>query len=115
MDSRTNNNQQKVEDVIKTVKKMKWRWVGHIARRTDGRWATNVLQWIPREKKRPRRHPNVRWVDEIKRFSGATWMRISPDRDMWKEKGEAVDRKRLTMMMIIIYIYIYIYILRVLQ
>ena len=81
--------QTKVEDVIKTAKKMKWRWAGHIARRTDGRWTTNVLQWIPREKKRPRRRPNVRWVDEIKRFSGATWMRISADRDMWKEKGEA--------------------------
>jgi len=84
MDSRT-----KIEDVIKTAKKMKWRWAGHIARRTDGRWTINVLQWIPREKKRPRRRLNVRWVDEIKRFSGATLMRISADRDMWKEKGEA--------------------------
>ena len=35
--------QTKVEDVIKTAKKMKWRWAGHIARRTDGRWTTNVL------------------------------------------------------------------------
>jgi len=43
--------QTKVEDVIKIAKKLKWRWVGHIARRTDGRWATNVLHWIPREKK----------------------------------------------------------------
>jgi len=33
--------------------------------------------------------PNARWVDEIKRFSGATWMRISSDRDMRKGKGEA--------------------------
>ena len=40
MDSRT-----KVEDVIKTAKKMKWRWAGHIARRTDGRWTTNVLMY----------------------------------------------------------------------
>ena len=63
MDSRT-----KVEDVIKTAKKMKWSWAGHIARRTDGRWTTNVLQWIPREKKRPRRRPNARLVGEIKRL-----------------------------------------------
>jgi len=28
------------------------------------------------------RHPNARWVDEIKFFSGATWMRIAVDRDM---------------------------------
>ena len=81
--------QTKVEDIIKTAKKMKWRWAGHIARRTDGRWTTNVLHWIPREKKRPRRRPNARWVDEIKRFSGGTWMKIASDRDMWKEKEEA--------------------------
>jgi len=71
--------QTKVEDVIKTAKKVKWRWAGHIARRTDGRWTTSVLHWIRREKKRSRRRPNVRWVDEIKRFSGATWMRIAAD------------------------------------
>jgi len=78
---------------------MKWRWAGHIATRTDGRWTTNILRWIPREKKRPRRRRNGRWVDEMKRFPGATWMRIAADQDMWK--GEpAVDRKRLNMMMI---------------
>jgi len=60
--------QTKVEDIIKTAKKMKWRWADHIARRTDGRWTTKVLHWMPREKKRPRRRPNSRWVDEIKRF-----------------------------------------------
>jgi len=35
MDLRT-----KPEDVIKTAKKMKWRWAGRIARRTDGRWTS---------------------------------------------------------------------------
>jgi len=62
-DRKTNEwirTQTKVEDVIKTAKKMKWRWAGHIARRTYGRWTSNVLYWIPREKKRPRRCPNVR-------------------------------------------------------
>jgi len=49
----------------------------------------HVLHWIPRENKRPRRRPNARLVDEIKPFSGATWMRIAADRDMWKEQGEA--------------------------
>jgi len=64
--------QTKVEDIIKTAKKMKWRWTGHIARRKDRRKTTNVLHCIPREKKRPRPRPNARGVDEIKRFSGAT-------------------------------------------
>jgi len=70
--------QTKVEDVFKTAKKVKWKWTGHISRRTDGRWRTNVPHWIPRS----RRRPNVRWVDEIKRVSGASWVRIAADRDM---------------------------------
>jgi len=32
------------------------------------RWTTNILHWIPREKKRPRGRPNARWEDEIKHF-----------------------------------------------
>jgi len=39
-DRKTNewiHSQTKVEDVIKTPKKMKWRWAGHIARQTVGR------------------------------------------------------------------------------
>ena len=52
---------------------------GRIARRT-----TNVLHWIPREKKRPRRRPNARWVDKIKHFSRGIWMRIAAHRDMWR-------------------------------
>lgn len=81
--------QTKVENVIKTAKMIKWRWAGHIPRRTDGRWTTNEPHWIPKGKKRPRRLPNVRWVDEIKCFSGATWMRIAANRDLWEEKWEA--------------------------
>jgi len=47
-----------------------------------------LLHWILKEKKLPRRRPNARWLDEIKRFSGATWMRIAADRNMWREKGK---------------------------
>jgi len=66
--------QTNIADIIKTTKRIKWSWACPIARRIDGRWMTNVLHWIPREKKRPRRRPNARWVDEIKRFAGTIWV-----------------------------------------
>jgi len=93
----------KVEHIIKTAKKMKWIWAGHIARRIDGRWTTNILHWIPREKKRPRRRPNTRWVDEIKRLSSYMDEHSFRPRYVERKRGglhPAVDRKRLNMMMI---------------
>ena len=32
-----------VSDIIVRVKKMKWNWAGHIARRMDERWTKEVL------------------------------------------------------------------------
>ena len=82
--------QTKVTDVICRVKKLKWNWVGHLARRNDDRWTTKVLYWIPRDKKRPRKRPQSRWRDEIVKFVGAEWRRRAENRAGWKHLGEAV-------------------------
>ncbi|CAH2237940.1 jg4634 [Pararge aegeria aegeria] len=34
--------------IAQRVAKLKWKWVGHIVRRTDGRWGSKVLEWRPR-------------------------------------------------------------------
>ena len=81
--------QTKVTDVICRVKKLKWNWVGHLARRNDDRWTTKVLYWIPRDKKRPRKRPQSRWRDEIVKFVGAEWRRSAENRAGWKHLGEA--------------------------
>ena len=39
----------KVDDAIQTVKKAKWRWVGHMHWVREGRWARSTTQWTPRE------------------------------------------------------------------
>ncbi|CAH2225220.1 jg5212 [Pararge aegeria aegeria] len=36
-----------VTDIAQRVTKLKWKWAGHIARRTDGRWGSKVLEWRP--------------------------------------------------------------------
>jgi len=44
--------------------------------------------WIVREKETTETTSKCNMgIDEIKRFTGATLMRIAAKRDMWKEKG----------------------------
>jgi hypothetical protein len=71
----------------------KWRWCGHVARRTDGRWTKKVLEWQP-SGTRKRGHPKLRWEDDILRFfqafgwnldeCGARWRQVAQLRDGWK-------------------------------
>ncbi|CAH2216892.1 jg8059 [Pararge aegeria aegeria] len=37
----------KVTDIAQRVAKQKWQWAGHIARRTDGRRGSKMLEWKP--------------------------------------------------------------------
>ena len=54
--------QTKVSDVIGRVKKLKWSWAGYITRSKDGRWTKEILNWYPRDQKRPRKRPVMRWI-----------------------------------------------------
>ncbi|CAH2265141.1 jg9293 [Pararge aegeria aegeria] len=47
----------RVTDIAQRVAKLKWQCAGHIARRTDGRWGLNVLEWRPAIGKRSVRRP----------------------------------------------------------
>ncbi|CAH2244109.1 jg5120 [Pararge aegeria aegeria] len=38
----------RVTDIAQRVAKLKWQWARHLARRTDGRWGSEVLEWQPR-------------------------------------------------------------------
>ncbi|KAL1447418.1 hypothetical protein WDU94_003530 [Cyamophila willieti] len=77
----------KVMDVIERVKRLKWRWAGHVLRRTDRRWTTNILNWNP-VKKRARGRPRLRWRDEIKKVAGEDWRKVAEDRFVWKNLEE---------------------------
>ncbi|CAH2257126.1 jg11957 [Pararge aegeria aegeria] len=35
----------RVTDIDQRLAKLKWKWAGHIARRTDGRLGSKVLEW----------------------------------------------------------------------
>ncbi|CAH2228333.1 jg27943 [Pararge aegeria aegeria] len=72
-----------VTDVAQRVAKMKWKWVGHIARRTDGRWGSEVLEWRPRSGKRCVGRAPTRWADDIKRVAGSRWKQAAQDCGFW--------------------------------
>ena len=81
--------QTRVKDILVEIKKKKWVWAGHVMRRQDNRWSLRVTEWIPREGKRGRGRPKVRWADEIKKFAGIKWSQLAQDRDNWRSMGEA--------------------------
>ncbi|XGW03556.1 hypothetical protein V3C99_015048 [Haemonchus contortus] len=54
-----------VRDIILPIDKAKHTFAGHLIRRDDGRWSTTSVCWEPREKKRPRGQPPLRWQDSL--------------------------------------------------
>ncbi|CAH2263211.1 jg24020 [Pararge aegeria aegeria] len=59
-----------VTDINQRFRKLKWQWVGHIARTTDRLWDPKVLEWRPRTGKRSVGQ-STRWTEDIKRVLGA--------------------------------------------
>ena len=81
-----------LEDWVSVQRRWKWRWAGHSARRTDMRWATQVLSWTPQQGRRSRGHPARRWQDSITgyfrfRFDAPAdlWITYAGDRDEWSK------------------------------
>jgi hypothetical protein len=79
----------KVTDIAHRISMLKWRWAGHISRRTDNRWGKRVLEWRPRLGKRIVGRPQARWSDESRRTAGRSCMRVAEDRAKWRDIGEA--------------------------
>ncbi|GBP42023.1 hypothetical protein EVAR_95022_1 [Eumeta japonica] len=75
-------------DVTIKVKRLKWRWDGHVIRGHD-KWSKRVTRWYPREGKRKRDRPQKRWDDDIRQVAGVIWNRVAQDRNEWKRLEEA--------------------------
>jgi hypothetical protein len=72
-------------------RRRKWRWAGHTARRTDGRWTEKIIYWLPIGR-RVRGHTKTRWEDEVVAFAAklmesetvrGEWTAIANDRLTW--------------------------------
>lgn len=87
-------NRTKIADITHTIKKLKWKWAGHILRCKKDKWAKDVIEWYPREGKRARGRPFQRWEDDISVAAGVLWRRKAQDRKLWKRLGEAYAEKQ---------------------
>ncbi|KAI8437485.1 hypothetical protein MSG28_011804 [Choristoneura fumiferana] len=91
--SRTN-----VTDIARRIARLKWQWAGHIARRTDGRWCQEVLEWRPRTGRRAVGRPPTRWSDDLVKIagSGCGKHKTGLSGEPWGGLCPAVDVFRLT-------------------
>lgn len=86
--NRVIRSKTKVIDVTYKIRRLKWRWAGHMIRGKE-KWSKIVTRWYPREGKRKRGRPQKRWDDDIKQVAGVTWNRVALDKYEWKRLEEA--------------------------
>lgn len=79
----------KITDVTYCVKKLKWRWAGHMIRSNKDKWCKDVTEWCPRQYKRRKGRQRRRWEDDFKTIAGHTWTRQAQNRIRWRALGEA--------------------------
>ena len=85
----------KQEDIMVSLTRRKWRWIGHVLRKELGDVAKEGLFWTP-EGKRARGRPRTTWrrsaEKELKSLH-LTWNGIrkaAQDRSRWRETVEAL-------------------------
>ena len=83
-----------VRDVIRDSLKSEFRWAGHVARFTDNRWTRAVVEWYPRERKRPLGRPPRRWNHDFWKMDGIAWMRRALSREEWRARCDQRCRRR---------------------
>jgi exonuclease III len=74
-----------VRDVVKDIRKRKWKWSGHMVRNKIEKWTRQITDWFPIYRKRGRGRQHRRWEDDFP----SNWTRLAQDRDTWKTLEEA--------------------------
>ncbi len=80
-------------DIGYRIKKLKWKYAGHVIRRKGGTWENLIVNWTPYGNKRRKGRPMRRWEDEFVAKKGPLWKRIALDRKIWKKSGKAYAQK----------------------
>ena len=85
-----------VKYLIETVRDLKSRWAGNVARMEDKRWAKITTEWYPRGCKRARGKQKRRWGDKIEEKVGNSLMRVTLDRVAWRQLWRPSARSGVT-------------------
>ncbi|GBP79569.1 hypothetical protein EVAR_52027_1 [Eumeta japonica] len=79
----------KVEDVLKKIRRLKWRRTGHMTRESRMKWTKIITEWQSHDDKRKRGRQARRWTDDIKMIGGTIWSRKATNREELKQLKEA--------------------------
>jgi hypothetical protein len=86
--------------IIRIIKSRRMRWVGHVARMGEKRYAYRLLMGKP-EGKRPLGRSRRRWVDNIRIDLGeegwgdVDWIGLAQDRNRWRALVNSVLNLRV--------------------
>jgi hypothetical protein len=87
-------------NIVRVVKSRRMRWVGHVARKGEGRVVYRVLVGKPEGKRslgKPRRRRGDNIKTDLQEVGGSCgdWMELAQDRDRWWELGSTVMNFRV--------------------
>lgn len=77
--------------------KLKWSWVGHIARLADGKWNKAINECWPRIGFRSVVYPVAKWIDDIFKITGCRWVRLALERSGWDNLREVYTKQWVKM------------------
>ena len=83
--------QYNVPDWIDEVALRRFRWAGHVMRRSDGRWSQTFMEWSLVGGRRVGR-PTTRWLDDIVKFfpaGGIPWQILAKNWQAWADMEAA--------------------------
>jgi len=76
-------------NAVNHVRKLKWKWAGHVARLKDDRWTHKPTFWYLTHMKRKQGRQATRWSDDINNFLGTkNFQKIASDRKEWDRLQE---------------------------
>ncbi len=74
----------KKKDIGYIIKKLKFKYVGQMARNKTDKWNKLITEWVPYDRKRKKGRPAIRWLDEIREIGGPQWTIRAQNRADWK-------------------------------
>jgi hypothetical protein len=90
-----------IDDWVVAQRRRKFKWAGHVARRTDGRWGTLILDWTPHAGSRRVGRPRNRWTDSLVQYFSFSdlgvdsWRYLALDRASWQEHETAFATRHI--------------------
>lgn len=74
----------KIKRIENIIRKLKFKWAGHLMRADNNKWSKITTEWIPLDKKRNKGRQRRRWMDEIRKEAGKGWTTRTIMKKEWK-------------------------------